>query len=66
MSTFTLQIPAEQVGWFEQMVLTMGWTFTKKETISASEKRTRKAIEEIESGKGTVCQTFDDYIKAMS
>lgn len=66
MSTFTLNIPAEQVGWFEQMVRTMGWTFSKKETVSAAERRTRKAIEELENGEGTVCQSFEDYLKAIA
>ena len=66
MSTFTLQIPTEQVGWFEQMVRTMGWAFSKKETVSAAEKRTRKAIEELENGKGTVCHSFEDYLKAVA
>ena len=36
MSTFTLQIPTAQVGWFEQMVQSMGWTFSKNETEPAS------------------------------
>ena len=66
MSTFTLQIPAEQVGWFEQMAQSLGWAFSKKETITAAEKRTRKAIEELENGKGTVCQSFEDYLKAIA
>ena len=66
MSTFTIQIPVEQANWFEQMVQSMGWVFSKKETISASEKRTRKAIEELENGKGIVCQSFEDYLKAIA
>ena len=39
--------------------------FKKKETISPAEKRTRRAIAELESGKGTVCHTFEDYLKAV-
>ena len=66
MSTFTIQIPAEQTSWFEQMLQTMGWVFSKKESVSAAEKRTRKAIEELENGKGTVCQSFEDYLKAVA
>ena len=66
MSTFTIQIPAEQSSWFEQMIKTMGFGFSKSETMSASEKRTRKAIEELEEGKGTVCQSFEDYLKAVA
>lgn len=29
MTTVTIQIPNNQVGWFEQMIQTMGWKFTK-------------------------------------
>ena len=32
MTTMTLQIPNSQVGWFEQMVRTMGWRMTKQTT----------------------------------
>ena len=32
MATMTLQIPTEQVGWFEQMVRTMGWVFTRNDS----------------------------------
>ena len=28
----TVQIPTEQVGWFEQMLRSMGWVFRKEET----------------------------------
>lgn len=31
MATMTLHIPNSQIGWFEQMVQTMGWTFEKKD-----------------------------------
>ena len=35
----TVQIPTGQVGWFEQMLSSMGWTFRKEETSTrASEK----------------------------
>ena len=35
----TVQIPTGQVGWFEQMLRSMGWTFLKEETsVQASEK----------------------------
>ena len=32
MTTMTVQIPSSQVGWFEQMIRTMGWVFKKEET----------------------------------
>ncbi len=39
MTTMTVQIPTGQVGWFEQMLRSMGWAFRKEETsASASEK----------------------------
>ena len=28
----TVQIPTGKVGWFEQMLRSMGWTFRKEET----------------------------------
>jgi len=40
MTTMTVQIPSSQVGWFEQMIRTMGWVFKKEETpdVTATEK----------------------------
>ena len=69
MSTFTLQIPTAQAGWFEQMVRTMGWTFHRKETInvaSVDERQTitpamrrqiNKARKEHIEGQTVVCRT---------
>ena len=69
MSTFTLQIPTEQVGWFEQMVRTMGWVFSRSETSSASttdkgqiitpamRRRINKARKEYAEGKTISCKT---------
>ena len=31
MTTMTVQIPNNQVGWFEQMIQAMGWVFKKEE-----------------------------------
>lgn len=45
-------------------LLSLG-VFQKKTTMSAAEKRTQKAIKELESGKGIVCNSFDDYLKAV-
>lgn len=36
MATITLQIPNSQMGWFEQMVQTMGWSFSKGKTRTAN------------------------------
>ena len=69
MSTFTIQIPVEQVSWFEQMIQTMGWTFRKKETSSqaftqeiqtitpAMRRRINKARKDFAEGKTTTCRT---------
>ena len=40
MTTMTVQIPSSQVGWFEQMLRTMGWVFKMEETsdVGATEK----------------------------
>ena len=35
------------------------------DTVSAAEKKTRKAIAEIQSGKGVVCHTFEEYLQAV-
>ena len=32
MTTVTVQIPTGQVGWFEQMLRTMGWAFRREES----------------------------------
>ena len=32
MATMTLQVPAAQIGWFEQMVRSMGWTFRREDS----------------------------------
>ncbi len=45
-------------------LLSLG-VFEKEERMSAAEKRTRKAIEELDNGKGTVCNYFEEYLKAV-
>lgn len=69
MSTFTLQIPTAQAGWFEQMVQSMGWVFSKSETAkTASDERRQiitpamrrqitKARKERAAGETRVCKT---------
>ena len=37
----------------------------KPDTVSAAEKKTRKAIAEIQSGKGVVCHSFEEYLQAV-
>ena len=37
MTTMTVQIPSNQVGWFEQMVRAMGWVFRKEDAPTAVE-----------------------------
>ena len=41
MTTMTVQIPTEQVGWFEQMLRSMGWAFRKEETPSRASEEPR-------------------------
>ena len=45
-------------------LLSLG-VFQQQESISVAEKRTQKAIEELESGKGIVCHSFEEYLKAI-
>lgn len=37
MTTMTVQIPNNQVSWFEQMIRAMGWDFKKEENPSVVE-----------------------------
>ena len=37
----TVQIPNNQVGWFEQMVRAMGWGFKKEDTPAVTKKSPR-------------------------
>lgn len=37
----------------------------KSASLSSSENKTMKAIEEINSGNGIVCDSFEDYLKAV-
>ena len=42
MTTMTVQIPTGQVGWFEQMLRTMGWVFRKEESpVSETQEKPR-------------------------
>ena len=68
MATMTLEVPAAQIGWFEQMVRTMGWTFTRndsdKQKDSAITPALRKCIatarKESAEGQTIVCHTPED------
>ncbi|MBR4564272.1 MAG: hypothetical protein IKO26_07465 [Paludibacteraceae bacterium] len=67
MATVTLQIPLAQIGWFEQMVHSMGWSFHIEETSAAQEKkqeitpalrrRINKARKEYAAGETITCRT---------
>jgi len=39
--------------------------FQRKDSLTTAEKRTLKAIEELDNGKGTKCDSFEDYLKAV-
>jgi len=63
MSTITLHIPTEQIAWFEQMVRTMGWSFTREDKADtpqeqitpAMRRRINKARKESALGETTRC-----------
>ena len=64
MATMTLQVPTAQIGWFEQMVRTMGWTITRKdvaeeearqEITPALRRRINAARKESERGETIRC-----------
>lgn len=69
MATMTLQVPAAQIGWFEQMVRTMGWSFHREDTPSvasvddnqtitpAMRRRITKARKELEHGETIHCSS---------
>ncbi|MBQ0085886.1 MAG: hypothetical protein KBS65_06580 [Prevotella sp.] len=47
-------------------ILSLG-VFTREDSskMSSAEKKTRKAIAEIENGKGIVCNSFEEFLKAV-
>lgn len=69
MATMTLQVPLSQIGWFEQMVRTMGWSFTREDTptstaVSAPQevtpalrRRINKARKEYAEGQTISCKS---------
>ena len=69
MATMTLQIPLSQIGWFEQMVRTMGWSFRREDAPTAElgeqnqritpamRRRITKARKELERGETIHCNT---------
>ena len=66
MATLTLQVPNAQVGWLEQMAISMGWVFHKEESpVGADEaevitpamrRRISKARKESKQGETVVCR----------
>ena len=70
MATMTLQVPSAQVGWFEQMVMSMGWSFRREDTVADDKKdvrveaitpalrrRINKARKEYAEGQTISCKT---------
>ncbi len=67
MATMTLQIPLSQIGWFEQMVRTMGWSFHREDNPTVEEihseitpalrRRINKARKESANGETISCKT---------
>lgn len=71
MATMTVQIPAAQVGWFEQMVKSLGWVVNKSESSVDSTKdspsitpalrrRINKARKEYADGQTIKCRTMQE------
>ena len=65
----TLQIPSAQVGWFEQMVKSMGWSFTRTDIPATEERpsitpamrrRINKARKEHAAGETIACKTPEE------
>lgn len=47
-------------------ILSLGlFKASKSAPTSSAEKKTMKAIEEINNGKGIVCNSFEDYLNAV-
>ncbi|MDO4819483.1 MAG: hypothetical protein Q3994_03790 [Prevotella sp.] len=46
-------------------ILSIGLFTRTDNAISVAEKKTRKAIKEIENGKGIVCNSFEEFVEAM-
>ena len=68
MATMTVQIPAGQVGWFEQMIKSLGWVVNKSESSAESaeehpvitpvlRRRINKARKEYADGQTIKCRT---------
>jgi hypothetical protein len=77
MTTMTLQVPGAQVGWFVQMVRSMGWSYQEEKTTIADKRQAitpamrraiNKARQESENGEVTVCRTpqeMQQYFDAL-
>ncbi len=69
MATLTIQVPNAQVGWLEQMAISMGWMFHKEESPSvelidgakvitpAMRRHINKARKESKQGETIVCRS---------
>jgi len=67
MATLTVQIPNAQIGWFEQMIRTMGWTFRRENTEEEKEavtpamrRRINTARKEKAQGQTISCSTPEE------
>lgn len=71
MALMTLQVPGSQIGWFEQMVRTMGWSFQREDAASVDDaqadssvitpvmrRRINKARREMAAGETVSCKTM--------
>ena len=68
MATMTLTYDARSSKAREAIahLLSLGlFNIAEEKKISKEEKKTLAAIKELENGGGTVCETFEDYLKAI-
>ena len=66
---YTVNIPADKRATFRSMVKLMGGSLSrarKVEDAPVPNDATLVAIKEIQAGGGTRCESFDDYLKAVS
>ena len=66
MATISLEYDGKNIIAQKAMdfILSLG-VFHRVDTLNSAEKKTLKAIQEIENGKGTVCNTYEEYLEAI-
>ena len=57
----TVQIPTGQVGWFEQMLRSMGWAFRKEEAPASVSEPPRVFEAEVDAPPKSRKQQITDY-----